>query len=67
MNETAYTARRAELIEQFLLCKQKRLWLSAKARVRAIAKLDQEQHGISPKETYRNFYYDQLGRKEDKS
>ena len=64
MNEEAYTERRAQLVKEFWFLKSKRLYMSAKARVRKIAELDLEYKGVPKEETLKKFKYDQIKLKE---
>ena len=57
MTEEHYTERRALLVKEFWFLKSKRLWLSARARVRKIAALDLEYKDIPEEETFRKFNY----------
>ena len=60
MNEDYYREQRAELVKQFWFLKSKRLYMSAKARVRKIAELDLEFKGTPKEETYSRFNYDKI-------
>ena len=60
MNPEEYRQRRAELINAFYRLKQLRLNRSAAARVRQIAKLDQEYDGTDPAKTRAVFGYNEL-------
>ena len=60
MNPEEYRTRRAELINAFYRLKQLRLNRSAAARVRQIAKLDQEYDGTDPSKTKAIFNYSEL-------
>ena len=60
MTEGQYTEQRARLVNEFWFMKSKRLHLTAKARVRAIADLDYEYAGIDREETKKKFNYDKL-------
>lgn len=63
MNNEAYRTLRAMLVKEFYNLMKHKLWRSAKARVRKIAKLDNEQHGIEIEQTYELFDYNKIGRK----
>lgn len=59
MTQQDYAARRAKLVSDYNFLKRKRLYLSAKARIRMIADLDYEYAKIDKEETRRLFgYYD---------
>lgn len=60
MNEEYYIERRSQLIKEFWFNKSKRCKMNARARIRAIAKLDFQQKGIPIKETYDKFHYAEL-------
>lgn len=64
MNIENYKEIRAQLVKEFWFLKSKRLFLSAKARVRKIADLDFEQKGISHEETLKRFNYTRIGFKD---
>jgi len=55
-----YRARRAKLVSEFLRMKQLRLYRSAAARVRQIAKLDYEFDGVPIEKTKAIFDYENL-------
>lgn len=57
MTEKQYIAQRAKLINEFWFLKSKRLFLSARARVRKIADLDYEKYGTDREETKQKFNY----------
>lgn len=63
MDQELYRARRAKLVGEFLNMKKLRLYRSAAARVRQIAKLDEEQLGEKPEKTLAVFGYSELIRK----
>ena len=63
MNNEAYRTLRAMLVNEYYNLMKHKLWRSAKARVRKIAKLDNEQHGIDVEHTYELFEYYKIGRK----
>lgn len=54
---------RAKLVREFWFLKSKRLYLSAKARVRKIAQMDFENLGIPIKETLNKFHYENINEK----
>lgn len=54
---------RANLVREFWFLKSKRLYMSAKARVRKIADLDLEYSGTPREETYQKFNYSKIGSK----
>ena len=60
MTEEQYTAQRAKLVSEFWYLKSKRLFLSAKARIRKIADLDFEQKGIDREITKQKFNYNKI-------
>ena len=60
MSEEQYTAQRAKLVNEFWFLKSKRLYLSARARVRKIADLDYEQCGIDRAITKEKFNYSKI-------
>ena len=60
MNEDYYREQRAELVKQFWFLKSKRLYMSAKARVRKIAELDFEFKNVPTDVTLRKFNYDNI-------
>ena len=60
MLEQDYNARRAKLVGEFLRLKKLRLYRSAAARVRMIAKLDHEFDGTPIEKTYKIFDYENL-------
>lgn len=60
MSEEQYTQQRAKLVKEFWFLKSKKLYLSAKARIRAIADLDFSQKGIDRDVTYQRFNYDKI-------
>ena len=62
MSEENYTSTRAGLVREFWFLKSKRLYMSAKARVRKIAELDLEYKGIPREETLKKFNYSNIGR-----
>ena len=59
MNEY-YKEQRAKLVREFWFLKSKRLYLSARARVRKIAEMDFEMMGIPVKETLDKFKYENI-------
>lgn len=63
MNNEAYRTLRAMLVNEYYNLMKHKLWRSAKAMVRKIAKLDNEQHGIEIEQTYELFEYYKIGRK----
>lgn len=63
MSEENYTSTRAGLVREFWFLKSKRLYMSAKARVRAIARLYLEYKGIPKEDTYQKFNYSKIGSK----
>ncbi len=63
MNNEAYRTLRAMLVNEYYNLMKHKLWRSAKARVRKIAKLDNEQYGIDVEHTYELFDYNKIGRK----
>jgi hypothetical protein len=56
MNEY-FREQRAKLVREFWFLKSKRLYMSAKARVRKIADLDMEHKGIPREVTLEKFHY----------
>ena len=62
MNNEAYRTLRAMLVNEYYNLMKHKLWRSAKARVRKIAKLDNEQYGIDVEHTYELFEYYKIGR-----
>ena len=60
MTQETYESRRAELVKEFWFLKSKRLYLSARARVIKIAKLDLEQNGTPIEVTKEKFKYDTI-------
>lgn len=60
MTEEKYTEQRAKLVNEFWFLKSKRLFLSAKARIRKIADLDFEQKGIDREITLEKFNYNKI-------
>jgi len=60
MNQEQYSQRRAEMIRDFYFQKSRRCRLNARARIRAIAKLDLEQSGIPIEQTKELFHYDEI-------
>ena len=52
MTEQQFTAQRAKLVNEFWFLKSKRLFLSAKARIRKIADLDYQHKGIVTKQKF---------------
>lgn len=60
MLEQDYQARRAKLVSEFLHLKKLRLYRSAAARVRQIAKLDNDYDGTAIEKTYAIFDYANL-------
>ena len=60
MTEENYKEHRAKLVREFWFLKSKRLYLSAKARVRKIADLDFEYKGIDREITMQKFSYDKI-------
>jgi hypothetical protein len=57
MNEDFYKEQRTRLANEFWFLKSKRLYMSAKARVRKIADLDYEHCGIDRETTKTKFNY----------
>lgn len=51
------------LVNEYYNLMKHKLWRSTKARVRKIAKLDNEQYGIDVEHTYELFDYNKIGRK----
>jgi len=64
MNEEYFREQRANLVREFWFLKSKRCYLAAKARIRAIARLDLEYKGIPIEKTYEKFGYDKIKSKE---
>jgi len=64
MNEEYFREQRANLVREFWFLKSKRCYLAAKARVRAIAKLDFKYDGTPIEATYEKFNYDKIKSKE---
>ena len=60
MNSENYKEIRAQLVKEFWFLKSKRLYLSARARVRKIADLDYEQCGIDRAITKEKFNYSKI-------
>jgi hypothetical protein len=60
MTEQQFTAQRAKLVNEFWFLKSKRLFLSAKARIRKIADLDFQYKGIAREVTKQKFNYDKI-------
>ena len=60
MNTEQYNERRKELVNEYWFLKSKRLYLSAKARLRKIADLDFEQKGTPKAETLQKFNYEKI-------
>jgi hypothetical protein len=60
MTEEMYTNYRASLVREFWFLKSKRLYLSARARVRKIADLDFEYSGTPKVQTLQKFNYDKI-------
>lgn len=60
MTEEKYNEQRTKLVNEFWFLKSKKLYLSAKARIRKIADLDFEQKGINRDVTYQKFNYDKI-------
>lgn len=63
MDEQLYRTRRTKLLDEYFFLKHKRLYRSAAARVRQIAKLDLEYGNIPIEKTKRLFDYDNLIKK----
>jgi hypothetical protein len=63
MTKELYTEMRANLVREFWFLKSKRLYMSAKARVRKIADLDLEYSGTPREYTYQKFNYSKIGSK----
>lgn len=57
MTAEDYAIRRAKLVSEFNFLKNKRLYLSAKSRIRMIADLDYEYDKIDREKTKRAFDY----------
>ena len=57
MTEEQFTTQRAKLVNEFWYLKSKRLFLSAKARIRKIADLDYQYKGIDRETTKQKFCY----------
>jgi len=60
MTEEKYNEQRTKLVNEFWFLKSKKLYLSAKARIRKIADLDFEQKDINRDVTYQKFNYDKI-------
>jgi hypothetical protein len=60
MTEKQFTAQRAKLVNEFWFLKSKRLYLSAKARIRKIAELDFQYKGIDREVTKQKFNYNKI-------
>jgi len=60
MTVDSYREQQAKLVREFWFLKSKRLYMSAKARVRKIAELDLEFKDIPKADTYRKFNYDSI-------
>jgi hypothetical protein len=60
MSEEQYTQQRAKLVNEFWFLKSKRLYLSARARIRKIADLDYEQLGVDREVTKQKFNYKKI-------
>jgi hypothetical protein len=60
MTQKMYATRRASLVREFYFLQSKHCHLSAKARIRQIAKLDFEFSGIPIEETKQLFNYDRI-------
>ena len=60
MTEEKYNELRTKLVNEFWFLKSRKLYLSAKARIRKIADLDFEQKGINRDVTYQKFNYDKI-------
>ena len=60
MNQERYRQHRAELIRDFYFQKSRHCRLNARARIRAIAKLDFEYSGTPIEETKEFFHYGEL-------
>lgn len=59
MVEDTYKAKRAKLLSEYEFLKRKRLYLSAKARLRKVAELEKDWSGKPMEETLRELgYYD---------
>ena len=61
MSEDNYRELRAGLVREFWFLRSKRLYMSARARVRKIADLDFEYRGIDREITKRRFNYSNIG------
>ena len=59
MNEY-FREQRAKLVREFWFLKSKRLYMSAKARIRKIADLDFESRGIPKEVTMEKFHYNDI-------
>lgn len=60
MTQKMYATRRASLVREFYFLQSKHCHLSAKARIRQIAKLDHDHSGIPIEETKKLFNYDKI-------
>lgn len=60
MTEEKYNEQRSKLVNEFWFLKSKKLYLSAKARIRKIADLDFEQKGIDREITLDKFKYNKI-------
>ena len=60
MTEQQFTAQRAKLVNEFWFLKSKRLFLSAKARIRKIDDLDYQHNGIDREVTKQKFNYNKI-------
>ena len=60
MTQEQYTQKRYQLVREFWFLKSKRLYLSARARVRKIADLDFQYDGIPREVTLKKFHYNNL-------
>lgn len=60
MDKKQYTEYRAKLVKEANELKKNHCHLSAKARIRKIAKLDYEEKGIDIETTKKNFKYNEL-------
>lgn len=60
MTEEQFTEIRAKLVSEFWFLKSKRLYLSAKARIRKIADLDYVHRGVPREDTFQKFNYSKI-------
>lgn len=67
MTEENYTTIRSQLVREFWFMKSKRLYMSARARIRKIAALDFEMNGIPKEKTLAKFHYNDIKAKIEES